>query len=166
MLRVLNIIGAKQRLTPAEKMKRYREKLKKEPEKHVIVKQKDAERKQLSRELERKEESAMSPGEQQKLAERRKETEKTRKRDYRWRLKQNRATSAGNEHGDLDVTPTKVYSSRQAAGKAVQHLRVRLPFSPRKRKAVTLQLALEAGNVLHTRKRTRQGVDKEMRKRC
>jgi len=67
VLRVLNIIGAKQRLTPAEKMKRYREKLKKEPEKHVIVKQKDAERKQLSRELERKEESAMSPGEQQKL---------------------------------------------------------------------------------------------------
>ena len=61
------------------------------------------------------------------------------------------------------MTPTKVYCSKQAAAKAkaMHRLRVRLPFSPRKRKAVTLKLALEAGNMLETPKRTRQGVDKQ-----
>ena len=29
-------------------------------------------------------------------------------------------------------TPSKVYSSKQAAGKALSRLRVKLPFSPRK----------------------------------
>ena len=106
----------------------------------------------------------MTPREQDKLAERRKITERTRKRDYRMRMVQTTAKCADNEHGnrhDHVMTPTKVYRSKQAAGKAMQRLRVKLPFCPLKRKAVTLKLALEAGNKLATSKRTRQGVDKE-----
>ena len=46
----------------------------------------------------------------------------------------------------MPSTPSKVYGSKQAAGKALMRLRVRLPFSPRKRKAITLKLAIESGN--------------------
>ena len=54
-----------------------------------------------------------------------------------------RREDISDKSDDDVVTPLKVYASRQAAGKALKHLRVKLPFSPRKRKAVTLQLALE-----------------------
>ena len=48
----------------------------------------------------------------------------------------------------------------------MQRLRIKLPFSPRKRKAVTLKLALEAGNKLVTQtKRMRQGIDEETEKK-
>jgi len=47
---------------------------------------------------------------------------------------------------DIQLTPTKVYPTKQAAGKALQRLRVKLPNSPRKRKALALKLALEEGN--------------------
>jgi hypothetical protein len=78
-------------------------------------------------------------------------------------MAQTTALDSDDEHGDHKhvFTPTKVYNSKQAAGKAMQRLRVKLPLSPRKRNAVTLQLALESGNKLETPKRICQGVDKE-----
>ena len=50
------------------------------------------------------------------------------------------------DESDEPTTPSKVYATKQAAGKAIQRLRVKLPFSPRKRRAITLKLAIEAGN--------------------
>ena len=90
--------------------------------------------------------------------------ERNWKREYRRRVAMNKTTDSDDEHnlcGDPDLTPRKVYSSRQAAGKAMQRLRVKLPFCPQKRKAVTLKLALEAGNKLEKPKRNREGVGKE-----
>jgi hypothetical protein len=146
-------------------MQRYREKLKQDPQKYLAVKQKDAERNKLSRRLQKKKESTLTQREQEKLAERRKIAERIRKRDYRMRMAQIRVMDSENEHQcEVDehaLTPTKVYSSKQAAGKAMQRLRVKLPFSPRKRKAITLKLALESENKLETPKRIGRGVDKE-----
>jgi len=63
------------------------------------------------------------------------------------------------------VTLTTVYGSEQAAGKAMQHLQVKLPFSPHKHKTVTLKMALEATNELQSPKRTRQGINQETEKK-
>jgi len=162
---IVFFLDKKLKLTPAEKMKRYRENLKTKPGKLITMKQKDAARKRLSRQLEKMKEFAMTEREQTKVAERRKMIERDRKRNWRWRL--SRADTVQDikyeEHDESDdqVTPTKVYCSKQAAGKALQRLRVRLPFSPRKRKALTLKLALEAGNALETSKIIRKGVDSE-----
>ena len=105
----------------------------------------------------------MTHGEQEKLAERWKTAQKIRKRGYRMTKAMARVTDSDVEHCDADrqvLTPTKVYSSKQAAGKAIQRLGTKLPFSPRKRKAIPLKLALESGNKLETPKRIGRGVDK------
>jgi Skp family chaperone for outer membrane proteins len=73
-------------LTPAEKMKRYRENLKTKPGKLTTMKQKDAARKRLSRQVEKMKEFAMTERQQAKVAERRKMIERDRKRNWRWRL--------------------------------------------------------------------------------
>jgi len=139
-------------------MMRYRERLQKDPVRCVAAKQIDRERKALFRKSQKDKEMALSKREQEKLADERRMMERTRKREYRLKLAQTKGRDAENE---LPATPTKVYSSKQAAGKAMQRLRVKLPFSPRKRRAVTLKLALEAGNELQTPKRTRQVLTQE-----
>jgi len=137
---------------------RYRERLQKDPVRCVAAKQIDRERKALFRKSQKDKEMALSKREQEKLADERRMMERTRKREYRLKLAQTKGRDADNE---LPATPTKVYSSKQAAGKAMQRLRVKLPFSPRKRRAVTLKLALEAGNELQTPKRTHQVLTQE-----
>lgn len=75
--------GRKRHLTPSEKMKHYRERLKKDPEKYAALKHKDQERKAIARKLQKTKELAMTPREQAKLADKMKMRETTRKRVYR-----------------------------------------------------------------------------------
>jgi hypothetical protein len=50
------------------------------------------------------------------------------------------------------------------AGKASSRLRVKLPFSPRKRKAITLKLAIEEGSISMTTSSGKDGETDEQKK--
>lgn len=127
------------RLLSRNKVKAFRERLRNDPLKYAAQKEADKNRKQASR-AKLKEELLKETPSATKLraAIRAKETERKRKL---------RSSKNQQDASNDVVTPTKVYPTKQAAGKALQCLHVRLPFSLRKRKVLTLKLAIEAGNM-------------------
>jgi len=82
--------------------------------------------------------------------------ERDRKRAYRWNksiIKNKSNEEADNENDDQNNvaapdTSSKVYPTKQAAGRAVSRIKLHLPLSPRKRKAVALKIALDEGHKL------------------
>ena len=139
-------------------MKAYRQRVRANPTNFEQKKNADKERKRLARIEQKTNVLKMTPSARKRHLEKERFLESERKRKHRQNKSQN---NNGGEGAALDLTPKKVYKSRQAAGKAMQRLRVCLPFSPSKRKAVTLQLALEAGNSL-SRKVAKQNSKKSV----
>ena len=97
---------------------------------------------ECAREAAKNQLSKLTPTQQKKVIEERRWKDVMRQRKCRQTKRMKIETQE-----EIAVTPTKVYSSRQEAGEALQRLRVKLPFSPRKRKALALKLAVEEGNI-------------------
>ncbi len=116
-----------------------------DPVKQSIVKEKDKQRKRISREKE-KVVLMQHTAEAARLLTAKRLKEADRKRAYRWAKKKDNKQDDNDD--TVPVTPTKVYPTKQAAGKALMRLKVKLPMSPTKRKALTLKLALDEGNTL------------------
>jgi hypothetical protein len=123
-------------LTPAEKMRRYRAKMKENSDKFLSVKKKDRERKALKKALRTTQEQKTENGKNRMRVQR-----------YREKLKDISSTPRARSFvNDVALqTPTKVFNSAQALGRARSRIRRQLPKSPRKRAAVVLSLAAEYG---------------------
>jgi len=138
----------KRKETPArDRMKAYRQRIKADPEKHSDKLKKDKQRKKIARQRERDRQESLTPRMQKSIALEARMKAAERQRKCRQRKNGKNGVISSDESDD-NITPSKVFPTRQAAGKALKRLRVKLPFSPRKRKAVTLKLALEEGNKL------------------
>ena len=150
-------------------MKAYRERIRRDPEKYAEKKEADRRRKKISREIEKGKLSECSKTEAQKLLSKKRLAEREIKRSYRWNIaKKTKSEQVVDEDIENEAkrdfdTPTKVYPSKQAAGKAQNRLRVRLPLCPRKRKAITLKLALEAGNKMTRSKMNRVTMSQDVK---
>jgi len=101
-------------------MKAYRKRLRAHPAKHIDAKEKDRERKRKSRATEKKEMKKMTPGCRKRLQIKKTKSERDRKRRYRQVKQPNKTIPLLSEH---QSTPTKIYPTRQAAGKAMQRVR-------------------------------------------
>jgi len=123
-------------LSSAEKMRRYRVKMKTNVVKVMSVKQRDRERKMLKKALNT---------ESQKKAERIKNKERVQR--HREKLKTQHVASESEPPATpiSHLTPSKAFGSKQALGKAKRRVQIRLPISPRKRVAVVMSLAYDIG---------------------
>lgn len=145
-------------------MKAYRERIRSDPARSSEKKGKDRDRKRTERQKSKEEMEKMPAKIQEQLlaTKRAKYLKWQNKCRMHRRVVQNEAGADVNTTGEI-ITPTKVYPTRQSAAKAVQRLRVKLPFSPRKRQAITLKLAIEEGNKIlkSPRNRSREGISEE-----
>lgn len=89
------------------------------------MKEKDVTRKKQSRKSQQFKELALPTREKEKLAARRKLHKRRRKREHQLKLAMTRTTADSDDEqshstGELALKPSKVYISRQAAGKTME----------------------------------------------
>jgi len=102
-------------------MKAYRERLKANPEKRADIKKKDKERKKISRQIELAKLEILSPRMKQNMILDKKLKAAERQRKCRQMKKNSKEQSISNttDEDEIIVIPSKVYATKQAAGKAL-----------------------------------------------
>src|SRR5882757_5769872 len=119
----------KRKETPArDRMKAYRQRIKADPEKHSDKLEKDKLRKKIARQKERDRQETLTPRMQKSIALEARTKAAERQRKCR-QMKKRTIVVISSDESDDNVTPSKVFPTRQAAGKALKRLRVKLPFS-------------------------------------
>jgi len=127
-------------------MKAYRERIRNDPLKSEALKEKNRQRMKVARAKQKIEIAALSETKRMSRLSQRRINDRDRQNKRRSKKSKRVNDACVDDDDAIVLTPTKVYNSKQAAGRALSRLRVKLPFSPRKRRAITLKLALDEGN--------------------